>query len=755
MIDFDTIDLNCAKTWELIGEGNTKGVFQLESRLGQSMSKKLKPENLTQLAGLISILRPGCISGDTKVFVNKYKHSDGRMRFTRIKIRDIANNPKKFETLISYDEQTGKLVSNKMINAFYTGNKECFRVVIRSNERENSNYGNKDYKLECTADHKLLTPDGWKKLEDIKINERVLVSQRKGTKHPGFGNKSFRQRCYNTYIEKCIFCDWNNGSLDVNHINGNRYTNNHHDNLCYMCPNHHREFTEGKISIDEVNKAKAKHLLPKTIDGKWCKLVDKISVGVKDVYDISMTSPHHNFIAGGIIVHNCLEAIRDGKSVSNHYIDKKNNNESVDYFHFALEDILKETFGEMVYQEQAMQICQKVANFNLSEADMIRKAIGKKNVEEMSKLKELFLSKSREANIVTVEEAELIFSWIEKSQRYSFNKSHAVCYALNAYVAAYAKAHYPLQFFTSYLTFAKDKIDPMKETKELVNNAIETGIKIYRPDFRNLNHTFTIIDNIIYFGLTNIKGVGESVYKKLINIIETNKLDYKNLNVNELLFQILNKINSSAAKNMIMVGAFSYLKLSRKSLLFYLDIIGQLSKREIDIAINECDMNKSLQEILTYIMPKTNKRRQGSIWSLIETLDKPPYTLQDDYEWIATNERLLLGNSITCSVIDGRDTEDANCDCSRLIKDRLLPKRIVIGAEVSDISVIKTKNGKNPGQDMAFIKLSDSTGSVDIIAFPKEYEDIKNLLRVGNTLMFILEQSKNKDCFFTKKCWQI
>ena len=121
----------------------------------------------------------------------------------------------------------------------------------------------------------------------------------------------------------------------------------------------------------------------------------------------------------------CLEAIRDGKSVSNHYIDKKNGLESVDYFHPALEPSLKTTYGEMIYQEQAMQIAKDIAGFNLQEADMLRKAIGKKKPEEMSKIKTKFMDGCNRTAIVSQKEAEQIFGWIEKSQRYSFNKSHS------------------------------------------------------------------------------------------------------------------------------------------------------------------------------------------------------------------------------------------------------------------------------------------------------------------------------------------
>jgi DNA polymerase III alpha subunit len=386
---------------------------------------------------------------------------------------------------------------------------------------------------------------------------------------------------------------------------------------------------------------------------------------------------------------------------------------------------------------------------------MLRKAIGKKNPQDMAKIKTLFIQKSKETNMVNESEAEQIFSWIEKSQRYSFNKSHAISYALNAYVSAYAKAHFPLQFFTSYLRFAKDKIDPMREINDLGNNAIEHNIRIYRPDFTKMNKEFELIDDIIYFGFTNIKGVGESVFNKIKDIIQNNNLEISNMCLNEILFWILDKINSTAAKNLISVGAFDYLKISRKKILFYLDTISHLSNREKEIIINNIDLNSTLIDILHKVKDSTNKRRKEVILSLINALEAPAYSLDDNYEWIANTEKQLLGIAITCSIIDARNTEAANCDCQRLNRDRVLPKNILIASEIANINIVKTKKGKNPGQEMAFIKISDGTGSADIIVFPKEFDNIRNILYEGNTVMFSLEQSKNKDSIFVKKCWQI
>jgi DNA polymerase III alpha subunit len=750
----EDINLECSRTWEIISDGNTKGCFQLESRLGRSMAKKLKPENIEQLSALISIMRPGCISGDTKIYVKEYKHStDGRSRFLKYKIRDIVNNISKYQTLLSYNEYTGKFVDNEIINAFYSGEKECFKVIIRSNERKTSHYGNKEYKLECTNDHRLFTPNGWKCLQDIQIGDRVLVTKRNGTKTPGLGHKTFRQRCYNNYQTRCIFCDWNNGSLDVNHINGNRLTNNDPDNLCYMCPNHHREFSEGSISITDVNKAKEKYRLPPTIDGKWCTLAYKISIGITDVYDISMKAPHHNFIAGGVIVHNCLEAVRDGKTVSNHYIDKKNGAESVDYFHECLEPILGNTYGEMVYQEQAMEITKVVAGFDLQEADMLRKAIGKKKPEEMAKVKTKFLEGAKKLGIVTVDEAEQIFGWIEKSQRYSFNKSHSVSYAINAYLSAYTKAHFPKIFFASYLRFAKDKIDPQAEIKELVQNAHEMDINVYTPDIRNLNEFFILKNNNIYFGITDIKGVGKSVYDKLVNICAN--IDWNNITWPKMLFLILNNVNSTAAKALIQCGALSFIRKTRNEMLHEYSLISGLTKKELEHITNSLDSISDIKQGLELLLnvPRINQKRKSIIKDLIYSYVNPPYSLEDTAEWLADSEDTLLGCAITCSKIDMYDISMTNINC-REFKNTTVRENLILGGEIDFINVTKTKTGKKPGAEMAFVTMTDSYGSVDsIIFFPEKYIEYKNILFPNNIIIVKGNKSKTGDGLIVDKAY--
>jgi len=448
----------------------------------------------------------------------------------------------------------------------------------------------------------------------------------------------------------------------------------------------------------------------------------------------------------------CLEAIRDGKTVSNHFIDKKNGQESIDYFSPALEPILKTTFGEMVYQEQAMEIAQKIAGFDLQEADQLRKAIGKKKPEEMAKLKKIFLIGCENKKIVSIDQAEQIFSWIEKSQRYSFNKSHAISYAINGYLSAYSKAHFPKVFFASYLKYAKDKIDPQQEIKELVKNATEMEIEILVPDIRLLNEFFIIEKNKIYFGLTDVKGVGSSVYKKIIEICKN--IDIKKLKWLKILLVLLTKINSTASKALICSGALNHIGRSRTEMLFEYEIVSQLTSKEIEYILSINIENLNLIQALNVLIkkPKITKNRINIIQSLISSIIKPPYSLEDKIEWICDNESSLLGINLTYSKVDSYDISMTNTTCKEF-KDTSR-KTIILAAEIDSIHVIKIKKGPNKGNEMAFVSISDGTGHMDsVIFFTDRLSIYRNQLFEGNILIFQGNKSYKKTDFIIEKCY--
>jgi DNA polymerase-3 subunit alpha len=450
-----------------------------------------------------------------------------------------------------------------------------------------------------------------------------------------------------------------------------------------------------------------------------------------------------------------LEAIRDGKSVTNHYIDKKNGQESVNYFHPSLELILKTTYGEMIYQEQAMEIAKVIAGFNLQEADMLRKAIGKKKPEEMAKVKTKFISGSKELGIVSEAEAEEIFGWIEKSQRYSFNKSHSVSYAINAYLSAYTKAHFPKIFFASYLRFAKDKIDPQSETKELVQNANEMDINISIPDLRNMNKNFILKNDHIFFGLTDIKGVGGSVFSKLELLRDESKTDFNSQHWPYILINIMLNINSTAARSLIQSGAVNYTKKTRNSMLFEYDIVSELTKKEIEYVKNNIDKYSCVEEILKDIILnyKTTKNRKNIINGLLTTCMSPPKSLSDSPEWISDSEYAVLGCSITCSRVDMYDTSMTNATCKDF-KNGIIKDNIILCGEIDFINITKTKSGKNPGLEMAFVTLTDSTGVIDsVILFPSQYKEYRNILFQGNIIVIKGSRSKTGDGLIVEKCY--
>ena len=217
----------------------------------------------------------------------------------------------------------------------------------------------------------------------------------------------------------------------------------------------------------------------------------------------------------------CLRAIVDGKSMTQHYCDRKNVGDEVKYFHPALEPILRETYGVLTYQEQSMRIAQEIAGASLQEADVLRKAIGKKKADIMAKVKPDFIKGCVETGVVNEEEAEEIFSWIQESQRYSFNKSHGISYGLMGYWSAYVKAHFPYHFYTSWLYYSHEKMDPQEEMQLLISDARYFNIEVRPP---SLDHVFqgdvghfALYNNCVYFGVGDIKRIGESLVSKIVD----------------------------------------------------------------------------------------------------------------------------------------------------------------------------------------------------------------------------------------------
>ena len=467
-----------------------------------------------------------------------------------------------------------------------------------------------------------------------------------------------------------------------------------------------------------------------------------------------------------------LESMRDNKSITDHYIDRKNGVEEVTYYHPALEPILKKTYGEMIYQEQALLIAKDIAGMTLEEADSLRKSIGKKLPALMSKMKTLFIESAVKKGIVNQEQAEEIFGWIQASQRYSFNASHGCSYAMNCYLSAYAKAHFRKQFFTSYLYYAREKIKPHEEVRGLVNNAKSMNIDVYPPNITKGNMRFKLFGDKIYFGLGDIKSVGDSVVSKLTNRLNEVKSilskDISCLSWLDLLIFLLPNITSTAVNAMISVGVLSHLRIDRTKMLFDYTKYSSLTDKERlwiqNYYLNQQDKPATLLDVLRIVQTQpvgkagavANKNRKLAIDNMIGELEVPPYSMEDNPSWIAKVEKEFLGISVTCSEVDGCRIIGANMTCKDFVDCKSVCDSIAIAAQVDKINEIKTKRGKNPGQLMAFVTVSDSSGQLDsIVAFPDVWDKYQGLLQEGNNVIIMGKRGDKIDSFILTGVQQI
>ena len=456
----------------------------------------------------------------------------------------------------------------------------------------------------------------------------------------------------------------------------------------------------------------------------------------------------------------CLKAYTEGKSMTQHYADRKANLDPVTYPHESVEPILKETYGVLVYQEQSMMIAQKLAGFDLKEADALRKAIGKKKADLMEQVKKSFLEGTEKQGIVTKDVAEEIFSWIEKSNRYAFNKSHAVSYAINAYWSAYCKNYRMLDFYTSYLNRSDRKPKPQIEIKQLVMDAKFEGIEVYPPRLQYMYTNFTDIDDKIYFGMRHIKNVGTKECEKIEELVSNQ--DISKYTWMDVLVKVINgcKLNKRAVISLISVGAFNGVNntKNRQEMLYEFDSWKNLSAREQKYIEENYDSKLSLSGNIQNLIDnfKITSRRATTVNDIKESLENPFYDLTDSVETIAEQELKFLGCPLTCAKTDSVSGNLSNFMCKDISKGTIKGK-VNLAVQINSLREYKTKNGKNPGQLMAFLAVEDSSGELDsVTVFPDAYREHRDVLIEGNTVLINGEVSKkDKSSIIVNKASQI
>ena len=453
-----------------------------------------------------------------------------------------------------------------------------------------------------------------------------------------------------------------------------------------------------------------------------------------------------------------LKAIADGKSMTQHYVDRKSGLDIIKYLHITLTDILETTKGVLIYQEQSMRIAKDLAGFNLQEADVLRKAIGKKKADLMAEVKKDFLIGCEKVGKVDKETAEEIFGWIEKSSRYSFNKSHAVCYAINSYKSAWYKANYTKEFFLSYLTYANEKQDPHQEVYELVSEAKLFDIEVKLPNLNKWDKNFFIEKNKIYFGIKDIKSLTGVNGDKVINAIKNAP---KTKTWMDILINLSPIINSTGFKALCSIGFFSTKStgVTRNKALYEYMIFKNLTKAELKWVTDNYKSKKwnTLKDCFVDLAP-TKKEGGGTskvdrkqiIENEIHFLENPPYSLDDDPDWIIEQEKKYLGCPVSLSRVESSDTSHSNTTCKEIL-DGKYGKDICIVANVSRMQKHKCKKGKSAGKEMCFLTLEDETCSIDnVVVFPETTEKSKYILDEGLNLLFCGEVEKNGSFIINK-----
>jgi DNA polymerase-3 subunit alpha len=391
------------------------------------------------------------------------------------------------------------------------------------------------------------------------------------------------------------------------------------------------------------------------------------------------------------------------------YIKRKNGKEPIRMLHPLLQPILEETYGVIVYQEQVMQIAQRLARYTLGEADILRRAMGKKDPDEMASQRERFIHGSSK-NGISVKKAGEIFDQMETFARYGFNKSHSAAYALISYQTAYMKAHYPVEFMAALMT------SEMDDTDKVIKNLAECRqreIKVLPPDINESSVNFTPVGRSIRFGLVAVRNVGTKA-------VEAIKHSREKQGRFTSLYDFCRRIDSTLVnkrviESLIKCGAFDSTSAHRSQMMASLDDAlrtGQLYQKQAGSA--QMNMFASLDQ--------EEKQTQHG---------RNPQ-LPDLHEWpqnqLLAFEKEALGFYITGHPLDKYETELGQIakEDTHSLKAKQQNEEVEIGGVVTALKLRNTKKGERYAQ----FQLEDRAGFVDAIVWPDVYKRFhENLVR--------------------------
>jgi len=409
------------------------------------------------------------------------------------------------------------------------------------------------------------------------------------------------------------------------------------------------------------------------------------------------------------------------------YIAAKHGRKKINFLHPKLEPILAKTYGVAVYQDQALQIARDLAGFKLGEADVLRKAIGKKITKLLAEQKDKFIAGCVNNNI-SEDVAEKVFTFIEPFAGYGFNRAHAACYALIGYQTAYLKANYPVQFMAALLT--QDMGNQDKTIKNIAE-CREMGIRILPPDLNESQADFAVSGEAIRFGLAAVKNVGLKAVESIIE--ERNESGgFKDL-VDFCQRVDAGKVNRRVMESLIQCGSFDFTDLSRAALLASLDDVVKL-----------CGSGQNTNQLNMFAsLPET------------DSMGRLLFEYPDIEEWEEKEklrrEKETLGFYITGNPLDRYQDEVERFTTSTIqglleVKDKSLVK---VAGMVERIQMKRTRKGEK----MAILTLEDQTGSTQAILFPDTFSSYSNLIKSEDPLLISgqVERDENRSKIIAKE----
>lgn len=394
-----------------------------------------------------------------------------------------------------------------------------------------------------------------------------------------------------------------------------------------------------------------------------------------------------------------------GSGMVEDFCKRKHKKNLIAYPHPALESILKETYGVIVYQEQVMSIASKLAGFSLGQADILRRAMGKKKPEEMQKLKIEFINGCNKNNIQK-EKSQQIFDLMEYFAGYGFNKSHSTAYALISYQTAYLKKYFPIEFMAALLTSEKENSDKIVK---YIDEASNLGINTLAPCINKSGVNFLREDDNIRFGLSAIKNIGENA---AIEIVENRERKGEFKSIFDLCRRVdLRKVNKKVLESSVKCGAFDFAGLKRSQTFNVIEkAVNTGQRHQQDVASNQLN--------LFSVIPDYNTR------------DADRREIEDIPEWdskeLLSYEKELLGfyqsGHPLAKYVD-KISRITDCKIGELISKKSRSQLTIAGV-ISSLKVKVTKKGEK----MAFCKLEDMDGFCEVIVFPRAYTKYANFL---------------------------